>query len=65
MAKELEIIINTDGTINIDAMGYQGNQCEEVLNSIVEQMNGEVTDSNFKSEYWDQSIEVDQNINRQ
>lgn len=63
MSKEIKILIRPDGTIEMETIGYKGQACEEVLDKLVEQIGGTVDKSNLKSEYWDQTVETDQNIN--
>ena len=50
MAKSIEIIINADGTLNIDAIGFKGADCEKAA-AFLEKALGQVSGRNKKPEY--------------
>ena len=48
--KELEIVIETDGTLSIDQIGWEGKQCDGAINDMLKSL-GKVTNKKKKSEY--------------
>ena len=47
----LQIDIKKDGTISIEALGYEGNECEQISSSFEEAL-GVVTEKEYKPEYY-------------
>ena len=48
--KEVEVIINQDGTVLIEGRGFVGPECEQAMNEITQAL-GVVTKSQAKPEY--------------
>lgn len=59
--KEIEIVIDTDGQIGIDAIGFKGKECEEVTEQLAKAL-GQITESEKKQEYWEQTITPKQKV---
>ena len=53
MAKTIEIIVKPDGSLKIDAMGFQGADCEKAT-AFLEQALGKVSGKQKKPEYYRQ-----------
>ena len=51
--KEIEIIINEDGTAQAEAFGYSGKGCAEDIATVLAGM-GNTVKSKKKKDYWDQ-----------
>ena len=51
MAHEIECIIDNDGTVHIDLIGYEGQGCDKVANEIIRAL-GKKVDSKTKPEYY-------------
>lgn len=54
MSRKIVIDIRKDGTTNIEAFGYKGNNCEKATRPF-EEMLGEIKDVDFKNEYYEES----------
>lgn len=50
--KEIEITIDTDGTVEIDLKGFHGKGCSEITEKLLKALDGEVKTSTKKSEYY-------------
>ena len=48
--KELEIVIDTDGTLSIDQIGWEGKQCDGAIDDMLKSL-GKVTDKKKKADY--------------
>lgn len=48
--KTIEVIVQTDGSLKIDAVGFQGADCEKAT-AFIEQALGQVADRQRKPEY--------------
>jgi len=48
--KELEIVIETDGTLSIDQIGWEGKQCDGAIDDMLHAL-GKVTNKKKKNEY--------------
>ena len=59
--KEIEIIIDTDGQIGIDAIGFKGKGCEELTKQIAKAL-GQIVESKKKQEYWEQTVVTKQKV---
>lgn len=60
--KEIEITIDKDGKISVEAFGFQGEGCEEAIKFITDGL-GKQTSVHNKSEFGDvQNVEINQNI---
>jgi len=60
--KEIEIKIDTDGKVTVEAFGFQGQGCEEAIKFITEGL-GKVQSVKNKTEYGDtQEVEINQHI---
>lgn len=59
MMKGLQIDIKKDGTISIEALGYEGNGCEQISAAFEEAL-GTVTDKEYKPEYFTQAQNTEQ-----
>ena len=49
--KEIEFTVSPDGTIEIDQMGFEGKQCDDVANMLVKAL-GKVIKQTKKTEYY-------------
>ena len=50
--REIEIDISLeDGTVTADALGFQGKECEDVLDAIQKALAGQTEESTKKKEY--------------
>ena len=52
MAKEIEITIDVDGTIEIDLKGYAGKGCSEISDELIKALGGQVDIRTKKGEYY-------------
>ena len=60
--KEVEIVINNDGTVEMDQKGWEGKSCDGAINDLVKAL-GKVTDKKKKKEYFKKvKINAKQNI---
>ena len=60
--KEIEIKINKDGKVSVEAFGFQGQGCEEAIKFITEGLGKQQSVTN-KMEYGDvQHVEINQRI---
>ena len=48
--KEIEIIIETDGTLDIDQIGWEGKQCDGAIDDLAKSL-GKITEKKKKHEY--------------
>lgn len=53
MAREIELIINPDGSTSIEALGFEGKACEDATREL-EKALGETIESKRKSDYYKQ-----------
>ncbi len=51
--KEIELVINPDGSTSIEALGFEGKVCEDATREL-EKALGETTESKRKGEYYKQ-----------
>ena len=58
--KEIEIVIDTDGTLSIDQIGWEGKQCDGAIDDMLKSL-GKVTDKNKKAEYH-KKVKIDTKI---
>ncbi len=49
--REIEILINPDGSVSVEALGYEGPDCEEAT-KFLEQALGKVQERKRKPEYY-------------
>ena len=62
MEKEIEIKIDKNGKVSVEAFGFQGQGCEEAIKFITEGL-GKVQSVQNKMEYGDtQEVEINQHI---
>ena len=54
MAKTIEVIVQTDGSLKIDAVGFQGADCEKATR-FLEQALGRATGKQKKPEFYRQA----------
>jgi elongation factor P hydroxylase len=59
--KEIECVINTDGTVEIDMIGFKGKGCEKILDQLTKAL-GQKVESKTKQEYYQQEAEVKQKV---
>ena len=45
------IELNEDGTIDMDALGFEGQVCQQVLEQLVSELGGKITEQQLKKEY--------------
>ena len=57
MSREIEIIIEKDGTMTIEALGYKGKGCHEDLTRLSSAM-GRVIDTKRKPEFYDRKVTI-------
>lgn len=57
MAKEIEVIIETDGTMSLDLVGWRGKGCSDVVDEMCKAL-GKKIKSDKKCEYWQQETET-------
>lgn len=62
--KKIQIDIKTDGTIDIEALGYNGVGCLEATRAFEEAL-GQVTDRERKSEYYQKETNQETIHNRE
>jgi hypothetical protein len=55
--REIEVVIEPDGTVTIEALNYKGKGCHEDLTRIAARM-GRVINSNRKPEFYDRKVTV-------
>lgn len=61
MAKEIEIILKPDGSVDFDQMGYKGKECHGDIDDLIK-MIGEEKKNTKKKEYKQKkSININQN----
>jgi len=58
--KEIEIVIDTDGTLSIDQIGWEGKQCYGAIDDMLKSL-GKVTDKKKKAEYH-KKVKIDTKI---
>ena len=51
MTKTIEVIVQPDGSLKIDAVGFQGADCEKAT-AFLEEALGQITDKQKKPEYY-------------
>lgn len=59
MAAEIEIIINEDGTVEIDGVGFNGKGCDEALGEYVKAIGKKISDKK-KSDFYQQTQKIGQ-----
>lgn len=59
--KEIECIVNTDGTIEIDLIGFKGKGCEKLADELARALGKKVT-SKVKNEFYEQETTQKQKI---
>ena len=60
MAKTIEVIVNTDGSLKIDAVGFQGADCEKAT-AFLERALGKPTGKQKKPEFY-RSVQRQQRV---
>lgn len=58
--KEIDIVINTDGTLEIDQIGWHGKACEGAVDDIVNMLGKEVKKTRNKDWYKQQKVKLHQ-----
>ena len=53
MSKTIEVVVNRDGSLKIDAVGFQGSDCEKATKFLEEAL-GRVAGKQKKPEYYRQ-----------
>ncbi len=53
--KELEYVVNEDGTFSVETIGTQGTECVNSIKKVLQAVNGTVVDEKKKREYFDKS----------
>ena len=64
MDQGFTIIINKDGSSKVEAKGFIGPACTQVA-EVLETLLGTVEDREFKPEYYQESVELDQSQSMQ
>jgi len=49
--KEIEVVVNPDGSVSVEALGYSGPECEKAT-AFIEEALGEVQTRKRKPEYY-------------
>ena len=60
MAKEITITINTDGTVEMDQLGWKGKSCENAVDDIIKAIGKEVKSERKRDWYKQQRISQQQ-----
>jgi hypothetical protein len=60
MAKEIEITINTDGTVEIDQIGWEGKACEGDINDLIKLIGKESKKTHKREWYKKQKVNIHQ-----
>ena len=60
---EIEVTINPDGTVDMEAMNHKGTACLADIGKLMQGL-GKVTEETKKSEYYDQRVEVERSRGR-
>ncbi len=63
MAKEIEITIDEDGTVHMEALGFEGKGCHEALEEI-QRVLGKAKGARRKAEFYDAKVKVTQRIKK-
>jgi hypothetical protein len=63
MAKEIEITIDEDGTVHMEALGFEGKGCHETLAEI-QRVLGRVKGAKRKAEFYDNKVKVTQKVKK-
>lgn len=58
LGKEIEIIINNDGSVEIDQIGYQGKQCQNDIEDLINAIGIEKSKSRKREYYQKQKEKV-------
>ncbi len=61
MAKEIEVIIDQDGKLNIDLKGFVGKECSSVSEKLLKALGAKVKQTK-KKEYYQQKNKIQQKI---
>jgi len=51
MSKEIEVVIKTDGTVEFDQIGYEGDECKGSIDNLFAAI-GKVVKSGEKAEFY-------------
>lgn len=51
----IQIDIKRDGTVNIEAIGFKGEECEQATLPFEEKL-GKIATKNYKQEYYEQNV---------
>jgi len=51
MLKEIEVVVNPDGSVSIEALGFEGKACEDATREL-EKVLGQTTSEHKKREYY-------------
>jgi len=63
MAKEMEIVIKPDGTIDIDLINFHGKGCSELAEKMAQELGTKVK-TEKKSEYYREEVSQQQKVKR-
>lgn len=58
--KEIEIIINTDGTVEIDQIGWEGKACENGIKDLIEILGTQKKKTRKSEWYKNQKVNIHQ-----
>ncbi len=61
--KEIEIIIEPNGEISIDLIGFKGKDCSKVAQKLAEGL-GKIKETKLKNDFWEQEVNPKQKIRR-
>lgn len=59
--REVECTVNTDGTVEIDMIGFKGKGCEKILDELAKAL-GQKVDTKVKPEYYEQDATTKQKV---
>jgi len=58
MAKEIDITINPDGTIDFDQLGWEGKECDGAIDDLIKAIGKEM--SSKKKTEWRKKVKIKQ-----
>lgn len=61
--REIEVIIEPDGEISFDLVGWKGKGCHEVAEKLTKAL-GQTIEHHQKKEYWQTDTKVKQKVKR-
>lgn len=56
MAREIEVFINKDGTVDIDLIGFQGQGCEKMADEIAQALGEKISKKQKQPDFYQQEV---------